>query len=81
MKSFWENAIERGLQTHIRQAKRAIIVGQEAMNDHKIHHPNEIREYATNQRFTEMEKRIKEQHKKEVEKALLRRNAIGAGKR
>lgn len=75
----WQKAIDRALQAKIRQAKR-MAKGQ-INSDFDRLHPAEVREYATNKRFTQLEKRIKEEHEKELKQALARREAIGKGKR
>lgn len=74
----WEFALKRAESEKIRQEKRKIISSPE---EHKLWHANEVREFATNGRFTEVTKRIKDEHKKHVEQALLKREKIGKGKR
>jgi uncharacterized protein YbjQ (UPF0145 family) len=72
-------AKDRGLQTKIRRAK--IQAGGHAKGavphpDYMREHPSEVREVATG-KFTELTKRLKEEHQKHLEEVQSRREKLG----
>lgn len=64
------------LETKLRRAK-LMAKNPEINSDFAKAYPHEVREFATVKKFTQLEKRIKEEHQKDLEAQQQRREKLG----